>query len=101
MKVRFRYNDVKILVTRISGDFQIYDDDEKRWTTGFSKGSFKITNKNIYDDILKILIRVDKEKKFKDIVWIIFEINKGIVNCVIDLEVKKNDMPEFNEIFKI
>jgi len=56
-KVRFLHRNLKILVTRISGLFNIYSEEKKAWDKKFTKGSFVI-DKSMYDDILEEIAKM-------------------------------------------
>ena len=56
MKIRFMHRHLKVLVTRISGFFNI--EIENGWDSKLTQGSFKISDNLIYDVILKKITEV-------------------------------------------
>ena len=60
MKIRFRHRNLKILVTRISGMFNICKSDGT-WDKKLTRGSFKVTEKPIYDKILEQITEIQDQ----------------------------------------
>ena len=54
MKIKFVQPNIKVLVTRISGKFHIYNEDEQKWDEKLTQGSFKCEGE-MYDRILKAI----------------------------------------------
>ncbi len=89
-KIRFEKHQMKLLVTRISGIYEIFNDKKKEWSREANDGSFKINNPKIYDELLSILseahtyIPFSKENStlspFSD--WIVFEVEFAKIHKV-------------------
>jgi len=106
MIVRFKHGHLKILVTRISGFFNIYSEEKQCWDKKVTRGSFKIKNERIYDatlekinamkgayeykiylyDLLRAYHHQFKELAYQPTSphlveegYIVFEVNKGVV----------------------
>jgi len=85
MKVRFEKGDMKVLVTRISGLFQVCSK-EGEWTKLYTRGSFRCPP-HLYDKILTAITKVDEMKKQVaqmlllgrqiDCIWIVFSVENG------------------------
>ena len=105
MKIRFHRTNMKVLVTRISGAFQVYSDAEKRWTDALTQGSFKCPSLN-YNKILQSLTIIDEIERTNDLqflpyliinangekkiryhiyqraIWIVFEVEDGVIRNI-------------------
>ena len=87
MKIRFEKRDMKGLVTRISGYFQVCSEDGE-WTTLYTKGSFRCPP-HLYDRILTAITKVDEMIRKNqlarmksldrriDCIWIVFSVENG------------------------
>jgi len=75
MEIRIRPKDIKIFVTRVSGHFQIYSEEEKKWTNRTVRASFKVGMPSLYD---RILGETAKGKmRWGNNFWIVFEVADG------------------------
>ena len=63
MKIKFYQRNLKVLVTRISGKFNIYSETNKKWDPKLTKGSFRVNDDVLYDKIL------EKITEIKEIKW--------------------------------
>ena len=64
MKIRFLHRNLKVLVTRISGDFNIYSKTNNKWDMKLTRGSFKVSDKLIYDKILEKIVEMQDVYKY-------------------------------------
>jgi len=93
MEIRFERRKLKLLVTRISGQYYVLNAENNQWSKFTLKGSFKIKYKSIYDSVLTcinaIQTRIDEEKLSPfDKAFIVFDVEGGMVNGVVGVDYK-------------
>lgn len=64
MKVKFQHEKMKLLIARVSGVYNIYDEKNKTWDKKYTKGSFKINKPELYNEVLEKIVTLKPLRRY-------------------------------------